>query len=433
MAGTTGAGKSYQVRRLIRSAIVQGIEVDVFDAHEDLGFDHPQVAVIKYSRATGYGYNPLELNLDEHSGGVQAKINEFVKLINTSTTQLGTRQEAALRNLLADLYHASGCYEDNPASWRKESITEAVRAQLLSERNYAALRGYFPTIEDLISYGERKISQLHIGTDNKSHASFAALTRLVGQRQQLRVKRTAAHARGDLSAVADLDKKIEDQCAKAIEAYGEAVKSMETGREYSDLLKYDSVDVLRGVLDRIRVISASGTMRANPPPVGNALVRIHQIMSLSEDEQKLFVYRRLEHIYRRRRDAGEQKELLHAIIMDEAHKFVRKDSDAIENKLAIEARKFGLGLWFISQTVGHFTDDFVMSCATTLVIGLHPLLWREAIAKLKISEATLRTIRPQFDVALRTMRKGAAFDTDFGLVGVRESDVRAAFQALAAA
>lgn len=430
IAGMTGTGKSHQIRRLLRSAIVQGVEVDVFDVHDELGIDHPAAVEIRYSRATGYGYNPLEINPDEHSGGVQRQINDFVALVKSVRRQFGPRQESVLRNLLADLYAASGCFEDNPSTWHKKSITEAQRAHFIATRDYAALREYFPTISDLISYGERKISHLTIGTDNRSHAALTALMRTIGQTNQNRTKRHTAMARGEIAGAESMDRKIAELREQAVDHYREFVMHAETGREMADLLKYDSADTLRSVVESIQMLSQSGVMRANPPPVGNALIRIHKLKALSDEEQQLFVYTQLERIFRRRRDAGEQPDVVHGIVVDEAHKFVRDQTDAIENKIALEGRKFGMGLWFASQSVEHFPDDYLTSCGSILILGLHPKHWTSAIRNLKVSEPTMRAVQPREQIALRTFRRGSATQSDFRLCRVGEQDVQAAFKSL---
>ncbi|WP_204311034.1 helicase HerA domain-containing protein, partial [Stenotrophomonas maltophilia] len=67
ICGMSGTGKSFQCRGFLESAAAAGVEIDIFDVHEELS-DIRGSTTVKYSQATGYGFNPLVLNTDLHSG-----------------------------------------------------------------------------------------------------------------------------------------------------------------------------------------------------------------------------------------------------------------------------------------------------------------------------------------------------------------------------
>ncbi|ORU94923.1 MAG: hypothetical protein A6F70_10275 [Cycloclasticus sp. symbiont of Bathymodiolus heckerae] len=123
-------------------------------------------------------------------------------------------------------------------------------------------------------------------------------------------------------------------------------------------MKYNSKEVLQSVLERINNLNSSGIFRSNPPTFGLNHGRCHQIKHLNDDEQKMFVYIRLEAIFRKCRDSGVKPDLEQVIFLDEAHKFIIDDSSNIINVIAKEGRKFGLGLWCASQSPTHFSEDF---------------------------------------------------------------------------
>lgn len=102
-------------------------------------------------------------------------------MINSTSRQLGSKQETALRYLLNDVYWLNGCYDNNPRSWQKNEITEEIRTQLLSCHDYQALKQYYPTIEDLISYADRKIKALYLGTNIKSVSALERVNYLTHQ------------------------------------------------------------------------------------------------------------------------------------------------------------------------------------------------------------------------------------------------------------
>lgn len=120
LTGMSGTGKSYQAKRLIKTAIQQNLEVDIFDVHNEL--EQPNAVSALYSESTQLGYNLLSLNPDPHSGGVRRRINEIINMVNATSRKLGTKQETALRNLLSDVYRINGCDDGNPETWRKGII-----------------------------------------------------------------------------------------------------------------------------------------------------------------------------------------------------------------------------------------------------------------------------------------------------------------------
>ena len=177
LCGMSGTGKSFQTLRLLNSAAAAGIEIDVFDVHEELDQIAGAVAV-KYSRATGYGYNPLALNTDIHSGGVARQVDFIVGMVKDTTKQFGSKQEAALRNLLTDTYAAAGIFENDPRTWQRKHITEEQHKEIVNARKYSSLREYFPVMDDLKSYARRKILALTIGVDNKGASTYESLARV---------------------------------------------------------------------------------------------------------------------------------------------------------------------------------------------------------------------------------------------------------------
>lgn len=403
ISGMSGTGKSHQLRSLINSATQQNIEIDIFDVHDEL--DTPAGTSVIFSEATKYGYNPLVLNPNPHSGGVRKRINEIISMINKSSRNLGTKQETALRNLLGDVYYLNGCYEDNASSWLKNEITEDGRNHLIKTRKYQELRNYYPTLQDVISYAERKIKAMYTGADSKAITALEQVNRLAQQLNRLNGKyRSTSLSEEEYAKLEDNLNKSKEKAAKAYEDY---ITQIDSGREIGDIIKYNSKDVLQTVLERLQTFNASGIFRSNPPPFGNANVRVYQIKSLSEEEQKLFVYNRMEAIFRERRDRGITNDVQHAIVLDEAHKFASDDGDNILNIISKESRKFGLALWCASQSPTHFSEDFLTNCGTTVLLGIHSSYWDMACRKLQIDRKVLQFVKPHVTAAIKLQRKAS--------------------------
>lgn len=416
VCGMSGTGKSYQSRRLLGSAAQAGVEVDVFDVHDELE-SIPDTAACRYSQATGYGYNPLELATDPHTGGPQRQADYLLGLVKEVSPQLGVRQAMVLRHLLLDTYALAGIYPDNPDSWHRDSITEAQRKQLTDARHWQALKQYYPTLDDLKSYGRRKLTALTLGGDNPCISALEQLTHQYKRLTSLQGKVAKASSDTELDK---LGKQIATSKEHCTSSYAEFIAAMQTGRELDDLLKYDSADTLASVLQRLELLNSAGIFRANPPPFGNSRVRVHQLKSLTTEQQILFVKLRLRAIFERHKQAGATRsgtELRHVLFLDEAHKFFSKDDDDIINVIAREARKFGVGLWCASQSPTDFPDSFLTNVGATLILGLHGSHWQRATSKLRISVETLKHIRPKQVVAVQLRKDGMA-DPPFGNVVV---------------
>lgn len=81
--GMTGAGKSYNLRKVVESLARTNDNPDyhahVFDVHGDLHFE--QSSEVLFSEQTQYGLNPLEISPNPHFGGVRKKPVLFFKFL----------------------------------------------------------------------------------------------------------------------------------------------------------------------------------------------------------------------------------------------------------------------------------------------------------------------------------------------------------------
>lgn len=406
LCGMSGTGKSFQSKRFLASAAAAGLDVDIFDVHDELG-DAPTARSVVYSQATGYGYNPLELDQDVHVGGPLRQADFFVSLIRSVTVGFGPIQEAVLRNLLADVYAANGIFPDNQHSWDRQSITAAKRREIVASRRWKELRVYYPTLEDLHSYAMRKVQALTIGGDSLAASAFENLTKVMKQIQRNNRNWNKAAEPEEREA---LELKMESLKEKAIEVYSNFIIQMETGREVEDMLKYNSVETLSGILRRLDLLNTAGIFNANPPPFGDAKVKVHQIKALTREQQILFARLRLREIFEQRKAEGAMSRpgLRHIVFLDEAHKYFVEDSDDIINIIAKEARKFGIGLWCASQQPTEFPESFITNCGATVLLGIHSSFWQGSMRKLRISEDQLKSVRTKEVLAVKLQRDGEA-------------------------
>jgi hypothetical protein len=425
IAGMSGTGKSYQVMRFLDSAHRQGIEVDVFDVHEELS-DVAGAVACKFSEATLLGYNPLVPSLDPHSGGIRRQIDAVVDLINRTSRKLGPRQESALKHLLSEVYALRGMYPDNPASWERRLITEQEFDQIVERRDYQQLRQCQPILRDVISYAERKLKALTFGTDNRCISALERVEKTTAKLQSLRSRRAKAVTDEELER---LEQQLQDEKANAIEAYADFISAMDTGKEYTDASRYTNAETIKSLLERLQELHDGGIFRSNPPDWAGGLLRVHQVGSLRDDERKLLFYQRCESILRRAMDAGKTDRLRHVIFADEGHLYYSEEGDNPINRIAKEARKFGLAMVIGSQSPTHFSEDFLTNCGTIVLCGINSTYWDIAQRRLRCDRSVLADTRAREVAAIKFQRLGEP-EPQFFNVNVSQSVVGQAVSSL---
>lgn len=450
MVGMTGAGKTFQLRKIVRDMLKSergaGLRVHVFDVHGDITLDGE--SSVLFSEQTPWGLNPLRVSHDLHFGGVRKKIQGFINTINKVMHPIGARQEAVLRNILLDLYLQHGFKSDEPSTWFLGESGE----RLLTDGSDARL--YI----DVPEWEEDQLSDLDIGaswdenlecwwlvpqaytgsvtrwppkTMSRTHPTLADALRLARHVHQMCFLGTGMEAIRDLETVnrnaSALQKKLfqtlkhggpavidtalkealQKSKTKALESYRGFLESLITGRELKDVMKYESQDVLRSVIDRLDNILAIGIFKDRPAPFDESSpVWRYNIKPLRLEERKLFVLFRLEEIFYQAVQKGEQSEITDVIVLDEAHIYADDDPDNIINTIAKEARKFGIALICASQSPTHFTEDFLSSVATKIILGIDETFWRGSIAKMRVTEDSLKWITTQQSMLVQMKTKG---------------------------
>lgn len=449
LVGMSGAGKTFTLKRMVRSILDTAGQskprIHIFDIHGDI--DVEGASHVRFSEQTDYGLNPLIVNPDPHFGGVRKRIQAFITTINKTSRQLGGKQEAVLRNILTELYASFGFQANNPASWVVEEvgdpdpividgklyldvpITEKDEAKALGARWdgtekcwYIAPDAYHgaitnwpmktkgrrhPSINDALRHTNRLLRNAFLGTNSEALNKLEEFTRLSNayQRKVLSTLKRGDRVELDEKSQADLTKAGD----KAIDAYKDYVASVKSGKELDDLIRYDSTDVMRSVLERLENLSGIGIFKSKAPPFDpNSPVWRYNLTALSMEERKLFVLFRLVEIFMAGVQRGEQSQILDIIVLDEAHAFIDDDPDNIINTIAKEARKFGIALICASQNPTHFSDDFVSSVGTKVILGIDEMYWKSSSNKLNLGLDALEWIRLQQTMQVQIKRKGQA-------------------------
>ena len=393
LVGKSGTGKTYSLKRMLEQMMRETkgrMRVHVMDVHGDI--DIEGASTVKFSESTPYGFNPLTINPDPDFGGVRKRVQSFIGALNRTGFRLGSRQEAVLRSLLYDLYASHGFYDNDPMSWRiKDGVPRPTPKT-------------HPSIEDALAFARTKLKGMFLGTASKT---VGALERLYRKQIQFhsRMKRAnqALTPEDEESHKQDM-KGLATEC---VELFQEHLDSLQTGVELTDLLKYDSKDTMKSVVDRLENLNSIGIFRPQRPPFDkNTPVWRYDIKALAQEEKKLFVSFIMEAIFQSSVQRGVQSDLVEIIILDEAHLFLTNDPDNPINAIAKEARKFGLGLFCASQSPTHFSDDFLSNVATKIILGIDQMYWDQTARKLKLDVEALGWIISHQRILMQMNNKG---------------------------
>jgi len=447
--GMSGSGKTFTLRKMIyhmlQSAGADVPRIHIFDVHGDIRVDG--ASSVRFSEQTDYGLNPLAVNPDPHFGGVRKRIQSFMATMNKSMKTMGVKQEAVLRNLLLDLYTANGFKVDDPSTWTVYSNTavpltdgdpnkqfidvpihEKDEAKALGARwggphlkswwvPVSAYEGPItrwppklvgrthPTISDALRVAQNLLQMSFLGTGAEAVSYLEVANRAAAT---YRRKIISSLKKGETQLEDDeLTEELKKAKQKAIDAYSNYANAIATGAELNQLMKYDSTDVLKSVVDRLSNLNASGIFKSTPPPFdSSAPIWHYNIHALSMIERKLFVLFKLEELFNAAVQRGEQSQIRDVIILDEAHIYADDDDDNIINTIAKEARKFGLCLISASQSPTHFSADFIASVATKIILGVDEMFWKGAATKMRLKEEALAWITHHVTMLVQMKRKG---------------------------
>lgn len=449
ICGMTGAGKTFTLKRMVREMSATSdsrnpVRFHVFDVHGDIAIEG--ASSVMFSEQTDVGINPLKLSADPHFGGVRKRVQGFMATMNSVMRELGPKQQATLRNVLYDVYERHGFRQDDPSTWavneheshlmsdgsgrlyidvplaEKDSAKSlgarwdaGARCWYIDAREYdgaitrwppKTLTRTYPSISDVLRTARYIMKQSFLGSGQEAITCLAAANKASAayQRKLLEALRKGERGFSDEKMQADIDKAKQ----KAIEAYTEYVSAISTGREVDDLLRYDSTDVLKGVVDRLENMNAIGVFKPKPPPFDpNASVWRYDIRALGLEERKLFVLFKLQELFAQAVESGEQAQPTTVIVVDEAHIFFDADPENPLNTIAKEARKFGVALICISQSPTHFSEDFIAAVSTKVILGIDELYWRGAATKLRVEEQALAWIKLQKSMLVQIKSRGA--------------------------
>lgn len=450
IVGSSGVGKSHTIRRMIGEghASAPSVRFHVFDVHGDLEISG--ASVVQFSEQASFGLNPLRVNPSPEFGGVRKCIQSFIRIINqSSSTALGVKQESVLRNLLEDVYRDFGFDASDASTWALNEyesrlvsagadnrlylqvpLADKEEAKAYGARWEGSLRLWwvhahkytgditkwppaykersYPTVADVADYAKRLHEERFLGSDQKAVRALGALNRAARAHQKRLLDSVRLRNQNIFDEEAEATLDLARQ--KAIEAYTDYAKAVRTGFELESLIKYDSPDVLKSVLDRLNNLKATGIFKSNPAPFDDTrAVWRYKLNALSQEEKKMMVLFLMQDIFYKAVQRGEQSDVVEVIVLDELSTYtssIDENGDGIIGVVSREARKFGLALWAANQSPANVPESLTSSVGTKIVLGLDEMYWNAAIQKLRIELNLLKWIQPHHTIAAQLKERG---------------------------
>lgn len=438
----------------------------IFDVHGDIRCLNE--SLVTYSENSGFGINPLILNTDPEYGGVRKRIQSFINTISKSTSKLGPRQEAVIASLLEDLYSYYGFYKDNPNTWGLDSSiggkdgvvfidvpfekrdaakkigawwNPGLKSWYLPANKYippeppsknkekndscnesdeperfpinrnvkSETTKVYPSLEDAAKFIYSKMEESFLGIGRDGMEALQNFHKVTSNYNKVLAKlhySDSGSAYATDSELAQIER-AGNLVRNAVESY---LQEKVTEKTLKDAILYTSLDSLTSIHQRIKNMLESGVFRSTPAPLDPAMpVHRHNLRPLSHEEQRMFILFSLERIFEEAVQRGEVKPgtIRYVIVVDEAAKFFDKDPRNPLNYIALEGRKFGICLICSSQSPAHFSEDFLGSVATKLILGLDEMHWENSRTKLKINPERMEYIIPQKEMLVQIKQNGA--------------------------
>jgi len=397
IVGGSGSGKTYNIRKILREIIStdDSIRFHIIDVHGDIDIGEDVTSTKTYSETANIGLQPLKISDDLDFGGVRKKVRSFISMINNTSRTLGTKQEPVFNYLLTDLFRAAGFYQEDSRTWKLEN----------DPRKNVKYKKTYPTMMDLKMFTKYKLEQIFAGTNSKAVHKLENLNKTVKSLESVGQKMNKN--KHDADFVAKLEEKMDKLKTEAKTLYGEYIDSIQTGRELDEILKYDSMETIKSLYNRIETMISTGIFKSQEADFDtNKPVKRYKIHTLNKDEQKMFVNILLEDIFMEVKRAGEQDGVKTFIVIDEAHIFITDDDDHIINVIMKEARKFGLGIMLASQSFGHFSEDVIANAATKIILGIDEMYHEVSAKKLRLEPKQFSYITPHKSALMQIKNKG---------------------------
>ncbi|MDD3465601.1 MAG: hypothetical protein PHE67_00510 [Campylobacterales bacterium] len=383
--GLSGAGKSTLLKNLTRYLDRRGKDIYLIDPQGDLELDgekHIEFTAWNSQYALnlfkfGYGVKkheleqlitdykngkdiPPELSSVIQNSGPFVQVLEMIEIIKNDFMQnMGQNQEPILKRLFSDTYKMKGIIHDNFTTWLNE----------------------LPTLKDtkvLIEQIESAFESLQSGVDKDALKTIKKISKELDRAKDEEIfNNFKTDDYGDAAA------EVFEVCTDTLKDYmikrasGKTVKDKNKFFDSHNIdveyyMRKDVIRVIQKLSFYVDTLIESGVFHGNTPEFTGGLTRIN-ISGLRYDVQRFIANVILGDVFRECKVRGEYVKLKDKskgdrcdtfIIIDETKLVVppgkeKNNPFSYLNRIATEARKYGLGLIVVAQTSVHFPEEFL--------------------------------------------------------------------------
>lgn len=368
ITGTSGAGKTILLKDIIDYLNTINCNTLVLDFHGDM--DTPGENHIEYTaRNTAFGINPFEFEHDLKNGGPLMNVDVIVQMFKKSFwPNMGTLQESVLKDLLRDTYRYKGIIDEDPETWPVDTNIDDL-----------------PTMDDLFEVYTMIISYISQAEGEKGFTS------LLEEVLKYRSKVLTSESEKTIERYENKIKELQEEYDKQHELFydfvfagkGEEVKYV--NKHKIDFERYDNKKtrgVLEGLEPYIRAFGESTIFNQSIPKLVPGVNRfdISGFTNMAKPEFALFfadIF--IQRVFRRAKMQGTVSLQTHGrkvktyVVIDESRIVLPTGKDKsnpyhILNKIALEARKYGLGLIMGSQSASHFPKELLANFYTKIIL-----------------------------------------------------------------
>lgn len=386
--GSSGSGKSFLLREIITYLQSRNKHVHLVDLHGDLETPGDNTMQFGGYKTEHFGINPFQFDTSINAGP-KTQLPIIVSMFrSTYLSGMGGIQELILKQLCSDVYLLAGIDKQDPATWMVSDIEEKT-----------------PNLEDLLALIEQIIE--HYNGPKSLHKYIDS---------ELFNLKTLAKQHGEGH---DLVNKQHDDIVKNISQYIHNHYIASSNAKSEELFPIKSIDpainlsayegkkalsTLESIAMYTKALIQCDIFHSTPPPVKTGSVNRYNLQYIEDEVRTFFVEALVSKIFRAAQVRGEYNKRVNPnrgekvdtyIILDEIQSIMPRNNldknlpSQTYNRIASEARKYGLGLIVLTQSPGSFPTPMLSNITKRVGLKTNPIDINDAKRKLGVSDSAL--------------------------------------------
>ena len=383
--GNSGAGKSHLLREIITFLHRSNKHIHLVDLHGDLETKNENLMLFG-GQKVNYGINPFQFDNTSVHAGPKSQLNTIVSMYrSTYLPNMGGVQELILKQLCSDTYKMAGLKEDEPTTWMVDDI----------EARTPSLKDMLSLITDILNH-----FQEGSGIAAYLHNQGTHLERLQNENGQ-------GHDLVDKQLKKILDDVKGHVCSQYLKQEVEGFQTNKALNQRINLEAYSSkkaLSTLQSLSMYTNALVQCGLFDCRPPPVRAGVVNRYNLQYMDNEVRRFFVEALSYKIFRAAQTRGEYskrgnfsrgRKVDSYIILDELQSIVPSNTNEKNlhsqtyNRIAAEARKYGLGIIVVTQSPSAFPTPMLSNITKRVGLKTNPNDVNDAKKKLGVVDNAL--------------------------------------------